>query len=234
MAGPAGPVSPWRRAAATAMPVALPLLMQGAFSAASRRFGPHRGYQAGFAVYWAACWGVAAAVAGPGNLAARWRRPEAWGPRPGTLAWVGLAVPPLGAVVWELVPNRRAASPAAIATAVGVGVTNALAEETLWRGLPVTVFPDDPLRGWLWPTAGFVAWHLVPLSAGAADTRTVRRIIGGSAVIGLVNGWIAVRTRSLVAVGISHALTDSCGLKAAHARWLPAASGGPTARGHGN
>ena len=221
----AGPASPWRRAATTAVPVALPLFMRGAFGAASRGFGSRRGYQAGFAVYWAACWGIAAAVGGPRTLAARWRRSGTWVPEPGALAWAGLAVPPLGAVVWELLPNRRVAGPATIATAVGVGVTNALAEETLWRGLPVTVFPDDALRGWLWPTAGFVAWHLVPLSAGAADSRTMRRVVGGSALVGVVNGWIALRTRSLVAVGIAHAVTDSCGVRAARVRWLPAASG---------
>jgi len=68
-----------------------------------------------------------------------------WTPKPGA-----------GAVATEFLPPARRAGPAAIGTALWVGATNALAEEVFWRAPPVTV-PDNPIRGWLWPAAGFTA-----------------------------------------------------------------------------
>ena len=73
-----------------------------------------------------------------------------------------------------MVPHARAAGPAAVAT--GIGITNALAEETLWRGVPAETFPDDPLRGWLWPAVGFTAWHLVP-RVHSADHRAASSMV---------------------------------------------------------
>ncbi len=80
-------------------------------------------------------------------------------PTPRPVAAVVLLAPPLGALATEWLPHARAAGPAAVAVAAGIGITNALADETLWRGVPAGTFPDEPLRGWLWPAVGFAAWH---------------------------------------------------------------------------
>jgi membrane protease YdiL (CAAX protease family) len=85
---------------------------------------------------------------------------------------------------------------------------------------PVAVFPDDPVRGWLWPAAGFTAWHLVPLDARSSTTRRRYAVLVGAAVIGLGHGWIAQRTRSLALVTLVHALTDAYGIRPAKAIWL--------------
>jgi Type II CAAX prenyl endopeptidase Rce1-like len=68
----------------------------------------------------------------------------------------------LGAAGTELAPELRHTDPAVMATAAGVAVVNAVGEELLWRGLFVAAFPEDPVWGWLWPAAGFTAWHLAP------------------------------------------------------------------------
>ena len=78
---------------------------------------------------------------------------------------------------------------------------------------PVAVFPDDPVRGWLWPAAGFTAWHLVPLDARSSTTRRRYAVLVGAAVIGLGQGWIAQKTSSLALVTPVHALTDACGIR---------------------
>ena len=81
------------------------------------------------------------------------------------------------------------------------------------------VFPDDPVRGWLWPALGCTLWHLVPLAAVSADWRRGAALLSGAALIGLGNGWVAWRTRSLSAVTMSHAVTDSSRLPSVRRLW---------------
>jgi len=211
----------WRRVLATLVPAVVPMVMKAVFGTAARRLGADRGYQAGFALYWATCWVLADVIVGPRRLLDLWRPPERPVlPTPRPVAAVLLVAPPLGALTTEWLPNVRPADPAAVAVAAGIGVTNALAEETLWRGVPAVTFPGDRLRGWLWPAVGFTAWHLVPLSTRQTTARRRASVLGGAAAIGLGYGWIAQRTRSLVAVAPAHALTDSCGVRPARAIWL--------------
>jgi hypothetical protein len=42
-----------RRGVAVLLPLAVPLAKKGVFRATTRRLGSRRGYQAGFALYWA-------------------------------------------------------------------------------------------------------------------------------------------------------------------------------------
>jgi membrane protease YdiL (CAAX protease family) len=210
----------WRRGLTSLMPVAVPLAMGPVFRKASRRYGPERGYQVGFALYWATCWMVAGTLAGPRRLAAVWMPVDEPLPRPHWRAWSVLATPAVGAIATQWLPNARRAGPTAVAVATGVGITNAMAEEALWRGLPLVVFPDDPFRGWLWPAAGFAAWHLVPLTARPTSVRRRTGILVGASLIGVGYGWIAQQTRSLTVVASAHALTDSSGVRPASTIWL--------------
>jgi len=210
----------WRRGLATLVPAVMPLAMKAIFARTTRRFGAERGYQAGFAIYWATCWMLAGVIVGPRRMHDLWRPPEHLLPKPRPVAAVLLVAPPLGALATEWLPNARATDRAAVIVAAGVGITNALAEETLWRGVPAATFPDDTLRGWLWPAVGFTAWHLVPLCTRQTTARRRASLLGGAAAIGLCYGWIAQRTQSLVAVTPVHALTDACGVRPAREIWL--------------
>jgi membrane protease YdiL (CAAX protease family) len=198
----------------------MPLAMAAVFRATSRRFGPERGHQAGFAVYWASCWAVAGTVVGPRRLFALWETPERLLPAPRVLSAAVLMAPPLGGLATQWVPNARASGPLAVVVAAGVGTTNALAEEVFWRGIPVATFAEDQVRGWLWPALGFTAWHLVPLTTRPASSRRRAAVLAGAAVVGLGYGWIALRTRSLALVTPAHALTDSSGVVPVRAIWL--------------
>jgi membrane protease YdiL (CAAX protease family) len=194
--------------------------MRMVFRRAAGRFGQRRGYQAGFAVYWATCWAVASAIAGPRRLAEAFGAAHRPLPTPRTLAYAALAVPPAGAVITEFLPHARRAGPAAIGASIFVGTTNALAEEAFWRALPVAVFPEDKVRGWLWPAAWFTAWHLVPLTAAGAERRRAEQVMAGAALIGAGYGWIALKTGSVAPVLGPHAITDASGVRAAKRLWL--------------
>lgn len=218
---PGREVSPawWRRAAATTAPIALPGVMHLVFRATIRRFGQRRGYQAGFAVYWATCWAAATAIAGRRPLAEMFRAARRPLPTPRLLAYAALAGPPVGAVTTELLPYARRLGSAAIGTSIFVGTTNALAEEAFWRALPVTVFPEDTVRGWLWPAAWFTAWHLVPLSAAGAGRRRAAEVLTGAAVIGAGYGWIVANTGSVTRVLVPHVITDASGIRTVNRFW---------------
>jgi membrane protease YdiL (CAAX protease family) len=140
-------------------------------------------------------------------------------PRPRWLAVAAVAVPPLGAVATELAPQLRLTTSRALATAVAVGITNAVAEDLLWKGMPMALFPDDPVRGWIVPAAGFTAWHLAPLSV-RSHPRGRYPILIGAAIIGAGSGWVAWSTGSLRAATTTHAITDSCGVRAARTVWI--------------
>src|SRR5690242_16171524 len=127
------------------LPGVMPVVMKVVFDATARRYGPQRGYQAGFAVYWATCWGAGAVLVGGRRLRGLWRVPQPVLPAPPGLSMAVLLTPPLGGLVTQWFPHARASGPVAIATAAAVGTTNALAEEAFWRGVPVTIFPDDLL-----------------------------------------------------------------------------------------
>ena len=213
-------ITGWRRTAAALMPAAVPAVMLPVFKYTVRRLGERRGYQAGFAVYWALCWGFAAAIAGRHQLVEGWRAPSGLGRQRHALLWSILLVPPAGAAATELVPNARQAGLPAAFAAMGIGVTNALAEEALWRGVPLAVFPGQKVYGWLWPSLGFTAWHLIPLSVRPHPGGRWPVLLG-AALIGLGYGWAAQNTGSLLAVSIAHAATDSCGVRPARTIWLP-------------
>jgi hypothetical protein len=124
----------------------------------------------------------------------------------------------LGAAGSELAPELGNAGPAVVATAASVAVVNAAGEELLWRGLFVATFPDDPVRGWLWPAVGFTAWHLAPLAV-LPSRRGTLAFLGPTALIGAGLGWVAWRTQSLRWTLSPHVATDASGLRVARF-WL--------------
>jgi membrane protease YdiL (CAAX protease family) len=200
-----------------AIPVVVPLGMRVVFGTLARRLGQRRGYVASFTCYWGGCYLLPAALLGRRQLVALLRQPAGPLPRPRWLAALVLLVPPLGAAGTQLLPALGQADPAEVAAAGALAAVNATGEELLWRGLFVVRFPDDPVRGWLWPAAGFTAWHLAPTSVRPA--RQPVAFLAGSAMIGVGMGWVAWRTRSLRWTLPAHLATDANGLSAARF-WL--------------
>ena len=207
-----------------AIPLVVPVGMWALFGTLARRLGQRRGYLAGFGCYWAGCYLVPAALLGRRRALALLREPAGPLPRPRWLAAAVLLVPPLGGAATELVPALDGADLAQLATAGALAAVNATGEELLWRGLFVASFPDDPVRGWLWPAAGFTAWHLAPVSVHRP--RRPGAFLAGSALVGAGMGWVAWRTGSLRWTLPAHLATDANGLSAARF-WLGRAPGAP-------
>ncbi len=197
------------RVATLAVPIAINLAMPVVFRRLARRLGPRRGYLAGFAAYWSACFAIPAAILGSRHAAALLA--DTRGPEP--LEAVVLALPPLGGLATEALPALRAGvrvDPPLLATAGVFASTNALAEELLWRGLFLEVFPESRALGSVYPAIGFGLWHLAPQEVHPAPRPLA--FCAAAAVLGLVNGWTVRRLGGIRATSVSHALADATGL----------------------
>jgi hypothetical protein len=104
-------------------------------------------------------------------------------------------------------PQLRNADPTVLATAVTVANVHAAAEELLWHSLFVATFPDDPVRGWLWPAIGFTAWHPSPVGPTYRHgTRRSWRAVSGRTAATAGPACLADWTR---ATGVSGRSTTS-------------------------
>jgi hypothetical protein len=199
-----------------AIPLVVPAGMRVLFPVLARRLGGRRGYLAGFAIYWTGCYLVPLALLGRRQVWALLRKPSGPPPRPRWLGALALLLPPLGAAGTELLPALRRADPALVATAGAVAAVNAAGEELLWRGLFVARFPEDPVRGWLWPAIGFTVWHLAPASVRPPGTGGCSWPGRPSSAPGSDGSHGAGSLRWTLP---AHVATDACGLPAARF-WL--------------
>jgi membrane protease YdiL (CAAX protease family) len=77
----------------------------------------------------------------------------------------------------------------------------------------LNIFPENWLLGYVYPTLGFGLWHLAPLSV------IPNRAPGGSlsfvavsVSLGLIWGWVAMRSKSILWTSVAHILFDFSGL----------------------
>ncbi|GJF02425.1 hypothetical protein PSD17_13880 [Pseudonocardia sp. D17] len=199
------------RLAVLAVPVAVPVTMAGVFALFGRLLSPRAAHLAGFAVYWAGWCGAfpvwVLGLRGCRDVLGAGRRP-----RPAELAV--LALPVVGAVATELVPNRRLVGLRVALVAAGTAAVNALGEELLWRGLFLDRFPGDQMRAGIWPLAGFTVWHLAPQLVRPSD-RGRGGFLAGAATVGTVMTVVAWRAGGVRAVLLPHVLVDACGVRVA-------------------
>jgi membrane protease YdiL (CAAX protease family) len=205
---------PSQQLAALVAPVAVPASMWWLFGALGRRLPPTLAYNLGFAIYWTG-WCTAFPIAVLGSRRARHVLTQGRTPTAGE--WAMLAFPVAGAVTTTLLPQRRNADACTAAVMVSTAMVNALGEELLWRGVFIDLFPEDPVRGALWPMLGFTAWHLAPQRV-LPSAKGRWAFTAGAGVVGAVSTMIAYRSGGIRHVLLPHAATDACGVDAARFR----------------
>jgi membrane protease YdiL (CAAX protease family) len=203
-----------RRLVVLSTPAAVPISMAAVFAVLGRRLPPRTAYNVGFVIYWAGwCLAVPMAVLGP----RRALRVLASGKRPSGGEALALLLPVVGGLTTECLPRRQLVDRRVLGTMIGSAAVNATAEELLWRGMFLDVFPEDPVRGSLWPLAGFSLWHLAPQII-FPSRRGRWRFVAGAAVVGAASALVSWRTRGLRWVLLPHIATDACGITAARFR----------------
>lgn len=166
----------------------------------------------GFLVYWIAC-GVVfpLLVVGPRRVLATLTAPSL----PGRgLSWrlaTLLALPP--AIVLVALPGFSSGT---LAPALVVyALLNGVIEELYWRGLFVQFFPDDATRGLLYPAVMYAAWLVVAIMASGPWTGIdLATGFGAGLLLGLLYGWVALRTGSIRWTIVSHVLLNLGGVGA--------------------
>jgi uncharacterized protein len=190
-----------RRRAALVAPVALTASTFLVFNGAVVAFGLRWGYLTGFVFFWLVwCLGFSWWALGTRGVIDVFRDARPRLPSP-TVLWVALLVVPVAggfAAVW--LPSAASATLTVVATATVIAVVNATMEELLWRGVYVRLFAGSLLWGWLYPAVGFALWHVSPTSVlGSTPV-----VVGGALYVGLVYGFVALRTQSVRWTTVAH------------------------------
>jgi membrane protease YdiL (CAAX protease family) len=201
-----------RRLVAVALPVVMPGVMRAVFTIGRDHLGERIGYEAGFGAYWGICGALSAWLIGPSRVRELLGDRQAGAGSPAALEAALLLWPPAGAIATRFIPEVGEATPGELATSAGVALVNATLEEVFWRGVYISLWPENPWLGWIWPALGFGAWHLAPQAIHPASMGRVAYVASATA-LGLSWGCVAYRTGSVRWTTLSHLLTDGSGLR---------------------
>ena len=206
------------------MPVALTLSMLAVFKGLVGWLGFPLGYLAAFLIYWIGwCLLLPMLVLnGPRGVLDLFR--EA-GPRFGKPAWKALVLlwwPVVLAILFRFIPEFSQANTLIILVSIALGIVIGITEEILWRGVYIKLFPDNVWLGYIYPAAGFAAWHIAPQSVSQNPSPGgALSFVLAALLLGLSWGYYAWKTKSIRWCTIAHAVNDSFGLGAlVYAVWL--------------
>jgi len=123
---------------------------------------------------------------------------------------------------FAFVPRIATAGVSILIASLVLGIVIGVAEEVLWRGLYLRVFPDNVWADAVYPSIAFGIWHLCPLSVLPS------RYPGGplpflaySVILGFCYAIVARTSGSIRWCAVAHAIHDSLGLGAfAYAAWF--------------
>lgn len=211
------------RAFALLAPVVLVLTMYRIFHASTDAFGLPQGYLLSFAIYWLGWCGIVPVMVlgrrGVREMFVSGRRGfRQLGLQTQVLLWVPLAFP----FFFAFLPRFEAVSAPILLASIGLGVVTGVAEEVLWRGVYLRLFPQNGWANTVYPSIVFGVWHLCPLSVLPS------RYPGGallfllySTMLGMGYATTAKATGSIRWCTVSHAVHDTLGLGAVvYAAWL--------------
>ncbi len=185
--------------ALTALPT-LVLTMIPTYRLLARWLGRQRAWYAGFVVYWSIwCIPFSLWAIGPRKLKELLKFQRL---RPAE--WFMLIIFPLFAFLGRYTLHKSQRSTREKTLLVFVTIMNSFWEEVLWRGVYITLFPDNRWWSMVWPTLWFALWHYAPGSISPlADART---LMMGAGVLGASFSWLALKTQSIRTAALSHIL----------------------------
>jgi membrane protease YdiL (CAAX protease family) len=184
------------------------------FRGAVALFGPKIGYLSGFLFYWTIwCLLLPWLVVGTRGLATLFAHSAFPFGRPAAVGIVLLMSPLVLGYGYAFPRAIRGANAKLIVVSALVAVVNATLEEILWRGTYLKLFGNDWLLAYAYPSVGFAFWHVAPLSVlpNRAPGGTAS-FVAVSGLVGLVWGWVAQTSGSILWPSISHTLFDFSGL----------------------
>jgi hypothetical protein len=178
----------------------LTLTMIPVYRLLARWLGRQRAWYAGFVVYWLVwCIPFSLWAIGPRRLKAllKFQRLH-------PAEWFVLIIFPLLAFLGRQPQPPVPRSTREKTLLVFVTIMNSFWEEVLWRGVYITLFPDNRWWSAVWPTLWFALWHYAPGSI--SPLTDVRTLMIGAGVLGASFSWIAIKTQSIRTTALAHIL----------------------------
>ena len=198
--------------------IVLPPILTGTmylvFTRFTGNFGSDPGFLYAFLVYWIGwCLAVPAIILGPRELLDLIRDgTPSFGHRPKlTLFLLGWPLP--AAFLFAFLPRVNQVTVPVIVVSLAVGVTIAVTENVLWRGLYVRLFPSDVRFGYVYPAVWFGLWHFAPQAVATNQfPGAPYSFVLYATALGFSYGYYAWTTNSIRWCTVSHAIHDSLGL----------------------
>jgi uncharacterized protein len=212
---PAEAVALVKRRIALAAPIALVPVMYAVFQLGAALLGYPAGYLAAFVIYWLG-WGVVfpffvlggrrgvSCVFGAGDP-----RLAELGWKMQFLLWWPLVFP----LAFAFLRRLQALNLPIAFVSILLGFVTGITEELLWRGVYISLFPENLWWGVVYPSVVFGLWHVCPQSVrpstmpGGAVSFVIYALL-----LGLSYAAYARRTRSIRWCAVSHCMHDALGL----------------------
>jgi len=200
-----------RKLLCIALPVLLIASASGVFYVAARLWGRDIGYLVGFLFYWLIwCLLVPILLLGRRYFSMlQDRRPlfrrKNW--------WIILllAATVISPVFMYLIPDFASTPLPGMLLGIPLALIHGFFEETFWRGLYISLFPDDLVMGLIYPTLFFCLWHIAPQLAMPSGSPVI--FVLSTLPLGLTYGLTAYVTKSakwsVIAHGVSGILAFS-------------------------
>ncbi len=195
------------------LPPTLILSTYGVFKWMGGRYPARRAYLIGFLFYWIGwCVFLPLILIGGDGVRALFTPAD---PLFGEPAVIGISSVVLPAVIAPfftgMLKRRREVTLTVLIASLLFALINGIAEELLWRGTYVTVFPQNWVFGFLYPSLAFGLWHLSPQVIYPAQGGALKFALS-AVFLGFAFGWIAFSTSSILLAVISHIVLDLAGL----------------------
>lgn len=178
------------------------LLLIYLFPALTHSLGRSRGMAIALAIYWGAvCFGFGLTIIGPRNLKCLYTRPKT-----ANALNLALAILPVMLVFFAaFLPITATLTPRILLLATLFAIINGTAEELFWRGAFIRHFSQDARYAVAYSLVLFTTWHIaLALIKGANYQGGALALIGGAAIMGLLWGILAWRTKSVYLSTLSH------------------------------
>lgn len=174
-------------------PLLLTVVMYPIFQFLSGILGEQWGWFIGLVIYWIV-WGAGFSIwmIGWENIKALIQ------PQRLTFGVAALVLfPVLMSALYRLVPGMGYEKPSLWIALMLFSTTlgNGFFEEVLWRGVYMSLFPENILLRIIWPSIGFALWHYAPGSVSADGN--VWGLIIGAAFFGFYLSFLAKKTNTI-------------------------------------
>ncbi|MFQ5868250.1 MAG: type II CAAX prenyl endopeptidase Rce1 family protein [bacterium] len=173
-------------------------------------FGAKLGHFLGFVFYWVIwCILFSILIVGVKGIPSLFKGEESPFTKKNIAFFILAYSPAVTTLITTFIPEIATTSFLAIISSLGLAIGMGILEEVLWRGLYIKMFPDNLVKGIIYPSIGFTIWHLSPLLVIPTTSPGGNlALLPGVFFIGICFALVTWRTKSITWAVIAHFLLN--------------------------